>query len=73
MVLTYCILVLLLGIIISAIPVLRSKHHNCFEIIYRFLGWTATLSVWCQVRLQTDNLDIVGGIANPGNIVNERL
>ncbi len=73
MVLTYCILVLLLGIVISAIPVLRSKHHNRFEVTHRFLGWTATLLVWCQVRLQTDNLDIVDEIANSGHIVNERL
>ena len=58
-VVTYCILVLLLGIVISAIPVLRAKYHNRFEVTHRFLGWTATALVWCQVRLQTGSLDIV--------------
>ncbi|KAH9065350.1 hypothetical protein EDB87DRAFT_1595365 [Lactarius vividus] len=54
-VLTYCILVLLLGIVISAIPALRSKHHNRFEVTHRFLGWTATLLVWCQVISLTND------------------
>ncbi|KAI9465428.1 hypothetical protein BJY52DRAFT_1243941 [Lactarius psammicola] len=54
-VITYCILVLLLGIVISAIPVLRSKHHNRFEVMHRFLGWTATLLVWCQVTSLTND------------------
>ncbi|KAF8270854.1 hypothetical protein EI94DRAFT_1722068 [Lactarius quietus] len=47
-IITYCILVLLLGIVVSAIPVIRSKYHNRFEVTHRFLGWTATLLVWCQ-------------------------
>lgn len=70
---TYCILVLLLVIVLNAIPALRSKHHNRFEVTHRFLGWTATLLVWCQVRLQSDGFVIVDRIANSGHIVNERL
>jgi hypothetical protein len=72
-ILTYCILVLLLGIVVSAIPVIRSKYHNRFEVTHRFLGWTATLLVWCQVSLQNDSLSIVDGIEISGYIVNERL
>lgn len=70
---TYCILVLLLVIVLNAIPALRSKHHNRFEVTHRFLGWAATLLVWCQVRLQSDGFVIVDRIANSGHIVNERL
>jgi hypothetical protein len=65
--------VLLLGIVFNAIPVLRSKHHNRFEVTHRFLGWTATLLVWFQVRLQTYSPEIVDGIEISGHIVNERL
>lgn len=50
MVVTYCILILLLGIVAFAHPTLRSKRHNSFEKAHRFLGWTATALVWCQVR-----------------------
>ncbi|KAF8270856.1 hypothetical protein EI94DRAFT_1722080, partial [Lactarius quietus] len=42
---TFCILVLLLGIV----------HHNRFEVTHRFLGWTATLLVWCQVISLTND------------------
>ena len=59
--------------VFNAIPVLRSKHHNRFEVTHRFLGWATTLLVWCQVRPQTDISGIVDGIANSGHIVNERL
>ncbi|KAI0304358.1 nonribosomal peptide synthetase 12 [Multifurca ochricompacta] len=54
-VVTYCILLLLLGIVIYAIPTLRSKHHNRFEATHRFLGWIATILVWCQVILLTND------------------
>ena len=49
-VITYVILVLLLGILVFAHPTIRSKRHNTFEKTHRFLGWTATALVWCQVR-----------------------
>lgn len=73
-IITYFILVLLLGIVISAIPDLRAKYHNHFEATHRFLGWTATALLWCQVRLQTDSLEIVNHIAKySGRIINKRL
>ncbi|KAJ3575349.1 hypothetical protein NP233_g1159 [Leucocoprinus birnbaumii] len=51
LVLTYLILVLLLGIVLLAYPTFRSKQHNNFEMAHRFLGWSATVMVWCQFIL----------------------
>ncbi|KAI0051393.1 nonribosomal peptide synthetase 12 [Auriscalpium vulgare] len=52
---TYCILFLLLGIVILAYPRFRTLHHNKFEIAHRFLGWTATALVWCQIIMLTND------------------
>lgn len=49
--LTYLILVFLMGIAFLAYPTFRSKQHNKFEMAHRFLGWTATAMVWCQFVL----------------------
>ncbi|KAF8903152.1 nonribosomal peptide synthetase 12 [Gymnopilus junonius] len=54
-VVTYLILVLLLGILVFAHPSIRSKKHNTFEKTHRFLGWTATALVWCQFVLLTND------------------
>ncbi|KAH9480438.1 Adenylate-forming reductase 03009 [Psilocybe cubensis] len=54
-VITYCILTLLIGIVIFAYPTIRSKKHNTFEKMHRFLGWTATALVWCQFVLLTND------------------
>ncbi|CAA7261580.1 unnamed protein product [Cyclocybe aegerita] len=54
-VITYCILLLLVGIITFAFPSFRIKHHDTFERTHRFLGWTATAFVWCQVILLTND------------------
>ncbi|GAV99929.1 nonribosomal peptide synthetase 12 [Lentinula edodes] len=52
---TYWILTLLVGIVIFAYPTFRSRRHNTFERLHRFLGWTATALVWCQVVLLTND------------------
>ncbi|TBU28644.1 nonribosomal peptide synthetase 12 [Dichomitus squalens] len=52
---TYFILVLLIGIVLFAYPKVRSTHHDAFERSHRFLGWTATALVWCQVILLTND------------------
>ncbi|KAI0057826.1 nonribosomal peptide synthetase 12 [Artomyces pyxidatus] len=52
---TYCILALLLGIVTLAHPKVRSLYHNHFEVAHRFLGWSATALVWCQVILLTND------------------
>ena len=46
---TYFILALLIGIVLFAYPKVRSTHHDAFERTHRFLGWSATALVWCQV------------------------
>lgn len=48
-IITYWILLLLLGIVTLAYPRFRSLYHDRFEMSHRFLGWTATAFVWCQV------------------------
>ncbi|KAI0755006.1 nonribosomal peptide synthetase 12 [Daedaleopsis nitida] len=52
---TYFILTLLIGIVLFAYPKVRSTHHDAFERTHRFLGWTATALVWCQVILLTND------------------
>ncbi|KAF9013277.1 nonribosomal peptide synthetase 12 [Cyathus striatus] len=55
---TYCILLLLVGIVVLAYPAFRSKHHDGFERVHRFLGWTATALVWCQVVLLVNDFKL---------------
>ncbi|KAG8989419.1 hypothetical protein FRB94_010840 [Tulasnella sp. JGI-2019a] len=50
-VVTYTILLLLVLIIAMAMPAFRRMHHNSFEMMHRFLGWTATGLLWAQVLL----------------------
>ena len=45
---------LLVGIVLFAYPKVRTTHHDAFERTHRFLGWTATALVWCQVRNVSD-------------------
>ncbi|KAF8996770.1 hypothetical protein BDZ89DRAFT_1148872 [Hymenopellis radicata] len=54
-VITWIILTFLVGIIIFAYPDLRSKSHDTFERIHRFMGWTATALVWAQVISLTND------------------
>jgi len=57
---TYFILMLLVGIVLFAYPKFRSTHHDKFERTHRFLGWTATALVWCQVVLLTNDYRLPG-------------
>lgn len=50
-VITYAILAFLLIIISLAAPAWRRIHHDKFEMVHRFLGWTVTGLVWAQVIL----------------------
>ncbi|KAI0057830.1 hypothetical protein BV25DRAFT_1811902 [Artomyces pyxidatus] len=54
-VVTYCIVALLIAIVTLAYPKFRTKYHNHFEAAHRFLGWTATALVWCQIVLLTND------------------
>ena len=51
LVITYFILVLLLGIILSALSKFRARFHNSFEVIHRFGGWTLLTFLWVYVIL----------------------
>lgn len=42
-------LLLLFGIIIFALPGLRSRFHNLFELTHRFCGWTLICTFWAQL------------------------
>ena len=46
LVLSYLILVLLLGIVIFAQPAMRFKSHDVFEFSHRFGGWIAITFFW---------------------------
>lgn len=62
LVVTYCILLILIGIVVFAYPDMRSKRHDTFEKMHRFLGWTATAAVWVQVSF-------VISVKNPSNVL----
>ncbi|KAA1469841.1 nonribosomal peptide synthetase 12 [Dentipellis sp. KUC8613] len=59
-VITYWILLLLLGIVVHAYPTVRRLKHNRFEATHRLLGWSATALVWVQVVLLTNDYRQVG-------------
>jgi hypothetical protein len=47
-------LVILVGICIVSMPAFRAKHHDTFEIVKRFGGWTSLLLLWPQTMLLVD-------------------
>ncbi|EDO25437.1 predicted protein, partial [Nematostella vectensis] len=56
MVLTSIILVFLVVIILMALPIVRAKYHNSFEVTHRIGGWSVLILFWIQmltfIRLQ---------------------
>ncbi|KAK0246115.1 hypothetical protein EDD85DRAFT_45561 [Armillaria nabsnona] len=52
---TYVILTLLLAVVTFGYPSFRIAHHDIFERVHRFAGWTATALVWAQVVLLTND------------------
>ena len=55
---------LVVGIVLFAYPKVRTTHHDVFERAHRFLGWSTTALVWCQVR------PICAGHERDGSIIN---
>ncbi|KAF9452970.1 hypothetical protein P691DRAFT_755995 [Macrolepiota fuliginosa MF-IS2] len=55
LVITYCVVALLIGILVFAHPELRLKFHNNFEMTHRFMGWTAVGLVWALIVLLTND------------------
>ncbi|KAG8862305.1 hypothetical protein FRB96_001884 [Tulasnella sp. 330] len=50
---TYVILLALVTIVGLAMPAWRRIHHNKFEMVHRFLGWSVCGLVWALVILLT--------------------
>jgi len=58
LVISAMILLLLLLMIMTAIPALRARHHNRFEITHRFAGWSLLILFWLHaVSLQAWQLE----------------
>ncbi|KND29599.1 ferredoxin reductase domain-containing protein [Streptomyces acidiscabies] len=48
---SWALLVLLLAIVATALPPFRSRHHDHFEKIHRFGGWSALALFWAHTIL----------------------
>jgi hypothetical protein len=48
-VLTYALAALALIVVVCAMPAVRSRAHNVFEISHRFGGWTAVALFWALI------------------------
>lgn len=48
---TYILLVILVGLCITAYPRFRFSSHNTFENVHRYGGWTALAIFWAEVLL----------------------
>ncbi|KZV88846.1 nonribosomal peptide synthetase 12 [Exidia glandulosa HHB12029] len=59
-VVTYLILLLLVAIVLFAWPKFRVLFHDRFERTHRFMGWSATALVWCQIVLLTNDYRLPG-------------
>ncbi|MCD9586145.1 hypothetical protein LVK03_13805 [Tenacibaculum maritimum] len=59
--LTSGVLLLLVFIIIMALPTIRAKYHNSFEVTHRIGGWSALLLFWVQmiafIKVQNQGVD----------------
>ncbi|GME37132.1 AMP-dependent synthetase/ligase [Neofusicoccum parvum] len=56
LVVSYLVVLLLLGMIVMAYPAIRAKYHDHFELVHRFAGWTALALIWVQTILTVDSL-----------------
>ncbi|CAL3963300.1 unnamed protein product [Diplocarpon coronariae] len=68
---SYLILALMLAIVATAHPAMRIKHHDRFERVHRFAGWTALVLFWVQTVVVTNSFrgrKTLGSalVANPG-------
>jgi hypothetical protein len=48
---SYALVALLAGIVATAVPPFRSRHHDVFERAHRFGGWAALALLWAQTVL----------------------
>ncbi|KAF2743746.1 hypothetical protein M011DRAFT_374092, partial [Sporormia fimetaria CBS 119925] len=52
---TWAVLMLLALVCILALPAMRTRYHNTFELSHRLLGWTCVLLFWTQLLIITWN------------------
>ena len=59
LVLDYCLVAFLAGIVITALPRLRAAYHNIFENMHRWAGWGSLGLFWVELVLfvRLDALD----------------
>lgn len=49
--LTFVTISLLVSIVVFALPSMRVKFHDSFEVTHRFCGWTVVVLFWAQIFL----------------------
>jgi len=52
---SYIVVSMFVFIIVGAHPQLRFKKHDYFEIVHRYSGWTALVTLWAHTVLTTAN------------------
>lgn len=55
LVISYLLILLLVGMVFSAHPTIRIKYHDHFELIHRFAGWSALILFWIQTVVVTNS------------------
>ncbi len=62
LVVSYTLVALLAGIVVTALPAFRAKRHDVFEKAHRFGGWTALALLWAQALLLDANVVLLAVI-----------
>ncbi|CZS96383.1 related to non-ribosomal peptide synthetase [Rhynchosporium graminicola] len=55
LVVSYLIIALMLAMVGTAHPTMRQKYHDRFELVHRFVGWTALALFWAQTVVVTNS------------------
>lgn len=53
---TYTLIAILVAMIVFALPGIRGKFHDNFELVHRFGGWASLLLFWVQTMLFTNDV-----------------
>jgi hypothetical protein len=56
MVITYIINLILLAMLAMSHPKIRERHHDAWELMHRFGGWTALIFFWAHAFMVTSDL-----------------
>lgn len=62
LVVSYALVALLAGIMVTALPAFRAKRHDVFEKAHRFGGWAALVLLWAQALLLDANVVLLAVI-----------